>query len=259
VPIAQHAEPLSAPGSTTSPGPRIGVLLSHGFTGSPASMRPWGEHLASLGYAVEVPLLPGHGRTWQEMVPTRYADYAAEIESRYVDLAARCDLVFVCGLSMGGTLVLDLAERHPEIAGVVLVNAAVASDNKQLLLLPVLKHLVKAFPAIGGDIKKPGATEGAYDKTPLKSLSSLVAAWKRVRAGLGRITCPVLLFRSEEDHVVDPSSARIILAEIGSTDVTERLLTDSYHVATIDNDAETIFTESAAFIARVAAARPAEV
>jgi len=235
------------------------VLLCHGFTGSPISMRPWAEHLAYRGHAVELPLLPGHGRTWQEMVPTRYTDYATEVERCYADLEARCDLVFVGGLSMGGTLALDLAERHPEIAGLVLVNPAVASTNKQLLLLPLLKHLVKAFPAIGGDIKKPGASEGAYDHTPLKALSSLVAAWKRVRADLGRITCPVLLFRSAEDHVVDPSSARIILAGVNSSDVTEQVLTDSYHVATIDNDAETIFTESADFIARVTAGRPAEV
>ena len=106
---------------------------------------------------------------------------------------------------------------------------------------------------------EPGATEGAYDHTPLKALASLVAAWKRVRAGLDRITCPVLLFRSEEDHVVDPSSARIILAGLGSSDVTEHVLTNSYHVATIDNDAETIYAESAEFIARVVAARPAGV
>jgi len=257
--VSEQAQAFSAPGSNDGPGPRVGVLLCHGFTGSPESMRPWAEHLAYRGHAVEVPRLPGHGLTWQEMVPTRYADYSAEVERCYADLKERCDLVFAGGLSMGGTLTLDLAERHPEIAGIILVNAAVASTNRQLLLLPFLKHVVKAFPAIGGDIKKPGASEGAYDHTPLKALSSLVKAWKRVRADLGRITCPVLLFRSAEDHVVDPSSARLILAGINSSDVTEQVLTDSYHVATIDNDAETIFTESAAFIDRVAAARPAEV
>lgn len=260
--MAEHVRPEAAPyaaaGAASGQGPQIGVLLSHGFTGSPASMRPWGEYLATQGFAVEVPLLPGHGRTWQDMVPTRYADYLAAIEKSYADLAARCDVVFVGGLSMGGTLAIDLAERHPEIAGLMLVNAAVASSNKQLLLLPVLKHLIKAFPAIGNDIKKPGVDELAYDHTPLKAIASLSQAWKGVRADLGRITCPVLIFRSTQDHVVDPSSARIIRAGVASSDVTYRELTNSYHVATIDNDAEQIYTESAAFIARVVAAQVTE-
>lgn len=228
------------------------MLLSHGFTGSPASMVPWGKHLAELGYAVSVPLLPGHGTTLADMITTRYDDYYATIEREFEALRARTDVVVVAGLSMGGCLVLQLAERRPdEIAGVVLVNAAVTSENKQLLLLPVLKHLVKALPAIGGDIKKEGVEEYAYDKTPLKPLASMVSAWKLVRADLPKVTAPVLLFRSAEDHVVDPSSAKAILAGISSTDVTETVLTESYHVATLDNDAPQIFAESAAFIARV--------
>ncbi|WP_310963169.1 alpha/beta hydrolase [Nocardioides terrisoli] len=243
--------PYSSEGRAGSAGRRVGVLLSHGFTGSPASMTPWGEYLAAQGYAVEVPRLPGHGTSVQDMLRTRWDDWAAEVERTYAALAARTDAVVVGGLSMGGTLALHLAEQHPEIAGVVLVNAAVASTNRQLLAVPLLKHVVRSMPAIGNDIKKPGVDEAAYDRTPLKPLASMTAAWKRVRADLDRITCPLLLFRSAEDHVVDPSSGRIILGGVSSRDLTERLLTNSYHVATIDNDAEQIYEESAAFVARV--------
>lgn len=249
---APHAEPFHSDGEPDGTGRRVGVLLSHGFTGSPASMVGWGRHLAGLGYAVAVPRLPGHGTTWQDMTTTRYDDYYAEIEREFEALKARTDVVVVAGLSMGGCLVLQLAERRPtEVAGVVLVNAAVNSTNKQLLAVPVMKHLVKAMPAIGDDIKKEGVVENAYDKTPLKPLASMVTAWKQVRADLPQVTAPVLLFRSAEDHVVDPSSARIILGAISSRDVTERVLADSYHVATLDNDAPQIFAESAEFIARV--------
>jgi carboxylesterase len=186
------------------------------------------------------------------MVPTRYKDYYAALEQEFDALRARTDAVVVGGLSMGGCLALTLAERRPEeVAGLVMVNPAVASTNKQLLLLPVMKHLVKAFPAIGNDIKKEGVVEHAYPKTPLKPLASMLAAWKQIRADLPKVTAPVLLFRSAEDHVVDPSSARIILSAISSTDAAERVLTESYHVATLDNDAEQIFTESADFIRKV--------
>jgi carboxylesterase len=252
VSLAPHAEPFYADGTPDASGRRVGVLLSHGFTGSPASVVPWGKHLAGLGYAVAVPLLPGHGTTWQEMTETRYDDYYAAIESEFEALKARCDVVVVGGLSMGGCLTLNLAERRAgEIAGLVMVNPAVASTNKQLLLLPVLKHLVKAFPAIGNDIKKEGVVEHAYPKTPLRPLASMLQAWKQIRADLPRVTAPVLLFRSADDHVVDPSSARIILSAISSTDASERVLAESYHVATLDNDADQIFAESAEFIRKV--------
>jgi carboxylesterase len=152
---------------------------------------------------------------------------------------------------MGGCLALELAEKRDDVAGLVLVNPVVRSTNKQLLALPVLKHVVRAMPAIGDDIKKPGVSEHAYTKTPLKPLHSMVRAWPRIRADLPKVTAPLLLFRSADDHVVDPSSAPVILDEVSSRDVTERVLTNSFHVATLDNDAPQIFEESADFIRRV--------
>jgi carboxylesterase len=254
VPLVPHAQPFRAEGTPDPSGRTVGVLLSHGFTGSPASVTPWGRYLAERGYAVSVPRLPGHGTTWQDMVPTRYEDYYEALEGELDALRARCDVVVVGGLSMGGCLALTLAERRPaDVSGLVLVNPAVASTNKQLLVLPVMKHLTKAFPAIGNDVKKEGVDEHAYPKTPLKPLASMLAAWKQVRADLADVTAPVLLFRSAEDHVVDPSSARIILAGVSSTDTEERVLTESYHVATLDNDAEAIFAGTAEFVARVTA------
>lgn len=253
--VAPEAAPFSAPAQPELTGGRpIGVLLSHGFTGSPFSMRPWGEFLAERGYAVEVPRLPGHGTSWQEMNKTRWEDWYAEISRAFDRLRATCDQVVVAGLSMGGALALRLAaDRGGQVAGLVLVNPAVNTVRKDVLALPVLKWVVPAFPAIANDIKKPGVDEHAYPKTPLKAAHSMMQAWKPLRADLGKVRVPVLYFRSTEDHVVDPSSGEIILGGIASADKTERLLDESYHVATIDNEAETIFAESADFIERVTA------
>ena len=249
-----EADPFESDGTPDADGRRIGVLLSHGFTGSPASMVPWGQYLAKQGYAVSVPLLPGHGTTWQEMCTTTFADYYAALESEFKVLRERTDAVVVGGLSMGGCLAIWLAAQHPkDVAGLVLVNPAVASTNRQLLAVPFLKHLVKAMPAIGDDIKKPGVSEHAYTKTPLKPLHSMVRAWRQVRDDLPKVTAPLLLFRSAEDHVVDPSSAKLILGSVSSRDATETVLQNSYHVATLDNDAPQIFEESAAFVRRVTA------
>jgi carboxylesterase len=251
--IDPHAEPFYAEAiPDPNDGQRVGVLLSQGFTGSPASMVPWGRYLAGQGLGVAVPRLPGHGTTWQELNRTRWADWYGEVERAFEKLRADCDQVVVGGLSMGGGLALQLAaDRGRDVAGLVLVNPAVNTNRKDVLALPVLKWVIPAFPGIANDIKKPGVEEHGYPKTPLKAAHSMMTSWKQLRDDLPKVTQPLLLFRSVEDHVVDPSSAQIITSTVSSRDVTERMLENSYHVATLDNDAPTIFEESAHFVRRV--------
>jgi len=114
--------------------------------------------------------------------------------------------------------------------------------------------VLRSMPGIANDIKKPGVEEHAYAKSPLKAAHSMVQAWPLLVADLPRITAPLLYLRSTEDHVVDGLSQPLITGTVSSRDVTEVSLENSFHVATIDNDAEVIFTESAAFVARVSAA-----
>jgi carboxylesterase len=253
VPVVPSAEPFFADAVPSSPdGQRVGVLLVQGFTGSPASMVPWGRFLADQGFGVAVPRLPGHGTSWQELNRTRWADWYGEAERAFEKLRANHDQVVVGGLSMGGGLALRLAADHPrDVAGVVVVNPAVSTERKDVLALPVLKHVVRSLPGIANDIKKPGVEEHGYTRTPLRAAHSMMTGLKQLRADLPKVTQPLLLFRSAEDHVVDPSSAAVIRAHVSSRDLTERILENSYHVATLDHDAPTLFEESAQFIRRV--------
>ena len=255
MPIAPEDEAYAAPADPDlTGGRRIGVLVSHGFTGSPASVRPWAEHLNAAGYAVSVPLLPGHCTRWQELNRLTFDDWYSEAERAFEKLQSECDQVFAAGLSMGAFIGLKLAiEKGRDVAGLILVNPAINSERKDVKLLPVLKHLVPGFPAIGNDIKKPGMDERAYPRTPLKALASLFAEFRSVRPRLAEVTQPLLVFRSREDHVVDPSSGRIIMSTVSSRDIEERILEESYHVATLDNDAETIYAGSVEFLRRVSA------
>jgi carboxylesterase len=246
VPVLSGAEPF------THDGGDIGVLLSHGFTGSPQSMRPWAEHLAADGFTVRLPRLPGHGTSWQELNRTRFEDWYAVVDAALTELTERCSKVVVGGLSMGGTLVTRLAEqRGADVAGLMLVNPAFRSEDRRLVALPVIKNLVPSVPAIGNDVRK-GVTELAYSRTPLKALHSLVRAWDDVVHDLPQVTQPLLLMRSAVDHVVPASSSALLLSRVSSKDVTEVILEDSYHVATLDHDAERIFELSAEFARRVA-------
>lgn len=254
MPVLSGAEPFRHDGSD-----EIGVLLCHGFTGSPQSLRPWAEHLAGEGLTVRCPLLPGHGTDWREMNRTAWTDWYGEVAGALDELTQRCATVLVGGLSMGGALALRLAqERGPAVAGLVLVNPSVTTLRREMALLPVLCRVVPSFPPVGNDIAKAGVTELAYARTPLRAANSLRRLWRVVRADLPRVTQPVLLFRSAIDHVVEAVNSQIVLREINSTDTTEVVLQDSYHVATLDNDAQTIFDGSVAFVRRVHAQRVGE-
>lgn len=236
----------------TSPGDHVGILVLHGFTGSPTSVTPWGRALAEQGWSVSVPLLPGHGTRWQDMNLTTWQDWYHEAERAMRDLQSTCSDIFVMGLSMGGSLTLRLAEQHGDaIRGIALVNPAVHTERIDRFLLPVLQHVVGGFPGISNDIAKPGQDEGAYDRIPLKAARSLQQMWSEVKRDLPRITQPLLLFRSAQDHVVEASNAEHILAHVSSTDRAEVVLADSYHVATLDYDAEIITRDSIEFVRRL--------
>ena len=248
MPILPGAEPFQADGGD------VAVLLVHGFTGTPQSLRDWAEHHAAAGLTVRLPRLPGHGTSWPELNRTRWPDWYAAAERELLLLVASGHRVVVAGLSMGGALALRLAQEHPDLVhGLVLVNPAVLVEDRRLALLPVLRHLVPSFPAIGNDIRKQGPTELAYDRTPLHAAWSLTQLLAVVHSDLARVSAPLLLMHSPQDHVVPPSSTAAVLAGVSSDDVSDVVLADSYHVATLDNDAPVIVETSLAFVQRVTA------
>ena len=242
------AEPFAADGGD------VAFLLCHGFTGCPQSLRPWAEHLAAAGFTVRLPRLPGHGTSWPELNLTRWPDWVSTVDGEFRALRRSHRSVIVGGLSMGAALALRLAVEHGgDVDGLVLVNPLAKLEDRRLVAVPLLRHLVPSMVGIGSDIKKPGEKELAYDRTPLHALNSMMAGCRDLVRDLREVTQPVLLLHSPEDHVVPPSSTALVLARISATDVTEVLLEDSYHVATLDNDAPTIFSASVDFARRLTA------
>ena len=235
------AEPFAADG-----GP-VGVLVLHGFTGSPQTVRPWAEHLAVGGLTVRAPVLPGHGATWQDLGRTGWLDWYAGAERAFTELSAVCEQVFVTGISMGGCLAFRLAQtQSAKVSGLVVVNPSLAGDTKLLVLAPVLKHVVRSLSSIGGDIKKPGAQEGALKRTPVAAVATLPQMWRTTAAQLAEVTQPLLVYRSMVDHVVGPASMRVLMDALPGAEV--RPLANSYHVATLDNDAPEIFDGTLSFV-----------
>ena len=228
-----------------------GVLLVHGFTGSPQGLRPWGEHLAAQGWTVIAPRLPGHGTTIGELAKTSGDDWYGEAEMALVGLNERCSSVFVCALSMGGTIALDLAARQPErVTGLAIVNASVYSDDPRARFAPLLGKLPFAVKGIGSDIADPSQKELCYPKIPLRAAAALLEYQNSVKERLANVKAPMLLFASRQDHVVPPGNTSFVAEHVASTDIETIWLERSYHVATLDYDAPLIFERSTEFITK---------
>jgi carboxylesterase len=246
--VIPGAEPLDVAGDD------VGVLVLHGFTGNPGSIRPLAEAFAADGRTVVAPRLPGHGTVVEDMLDTRWSDWSAAADAAYADLAARTRLTVVAGLSMGGTLACRLAADHPEVAGLVAVNPLVHPPDAEMVAMG--KAMIDAgetvAPGIGSDIADPDAHETAYPGSPLQPLLSLVEGVEALQADLPRIACPVLLLTSAQDHVVPPVNSDH-LASVVAGPVERVALERSYHVATLDFDKDLIAERAVAFVRKLAA------
>jgi carboxylesterase len=244
--VLPGAEPLSADG-----GP-IGCLVIHGFTGNPSSMRPIAEAMVEAGHAVEMPRLPGHGTTVEDMNTTSWSDWTGEVESAYQRLAGRCDKIVAMGLSMGGTLTAWIGAEHREMAGLVFINAAAeASEEMRAGLQAMIDGGEAYMDGIGSDVADPDVTESAYAKVPLAPLVSMLGGVADLQDRLAGITAPALIMTSPQDHVVAPSASDHLAATLGGP-VERVTLERSYHVATIDYDRDLIVERIRDFVGRVA-------
>lgn len=233
---------------------KTGIVFVHGFTGSPASMRPWAHYFEERGYTVRVPRIPGHGTRWEDLNEVEWQEWPKKVEQEIAALIERCDRFFIFGLSMGGANTLHVAAsmaRKPEgkkLAGIVLVNPMIHIPGIRIKFAPIIARFIKGLPSVGDDIKKPGVDEYGYDVLPTRGVLQLQKFLKVTRSLLPRVKVPLLLFHSVDDHVLPVSNTEIILDEVGSETKNRTELTNSYHVATLDHDAELIFESSLDFV-----------
>ncbi|MBN2830041.1 MAG: alpha/beta fold hydrolase [Candidatus Cloacimonetes bacterium] len=225
----------------------IGVVVIHGFTSTTSSMLYVAEKFAEKGYHVEMPPLSGHGTEWVDLEKTPWMSWIEDVEKAIDTCYKRTKNVYLVGLSMGGTIAMKCLERYPKVKGASLINHAFVFTNPMMKWVPILKGFKRTTKAIASDIKDPSMKEIAYDKTPLEGIDQMLKLIKSVRMDWHKLTQPVIIFKSKDDHVIPIVSAEWTYNNLNS--MTKKLvwLDNSYHVATLDYDKDIIIESSDEF------------
>jgi carboxylesterase len=230
-----------------------GVLLLHGFTGSPPEMRLVGDYLHDRGLTVQAPCLPGHGTNPDDLNAHTWRDMLAAAEAALAELQALCPVVFVGGLSMGALLTVCLAAAHPELAGIMTYSPALRSRNAQIYLSPFLKHVA---PIIGkpahrlGDGSQTAGRIWCYDVDPVAAAHELLKLQAQARRLLPRVACPLLVVYSLGDRTIRHDSGPVLYARVASTDKQSLVLEHSGHCITVDGEWQQVAEASWQFILR---------
>ena len=239
--IMPGAEPFLLKGGSR------GVLLLHGFTGSPAEMKLLGESLNKKGFTVLGIRLPGHGTQICDMETTNWRHwYGAAVDGHHL-LTALCDEINVVGLSMGGLLALKLAAEHP-VNRVAALSTPIFLTARRLHLLPLYRAFRRVVPKKRRDYDIDPRYYVGYDSTPLDSLASLLELIQSVQTDLPKVHCPSLLIQSRREHTVRPESATFIYERLGAQIKELFWLEKSGHVITIDIEREIVFNKVAEFL-----------
>lgn len=240
-----------------------GVLLVHGFTGSPFEMRLLGEDLAARGFAVEGVKLAGHVGTTRDLAASTWHDWYRSASDGMDRLRQRVgsDKIAVAGLSMGGLLTLELArQRGDELAAICVMAAPLwlppqaETFARVTARLPLIRRA--ALPKLAGsDIRDPemkrrnGIAQGRAGM-PLPALASLVELGAHLRDKLGDVKVPTLLMHSERDHTVPFACMDGIASRLGTREYQKVVLHESFHVITLDVERDRVFAAVADWFGR---------
>lgn len=227
-----------------------GILMIHGFTGSPPAMRLVGEYLQEHGITVSAPLLPGHGTTPEELNRVTWRDWVTHVDRALTELQQQCETTFVAGQSLGSLLAIRLAAHRPELAGAILYSPAVKIADWRIHLMPLVKHFVSQLPKPEDEFTDPRGHHRiwAYETYPARAIHETAKMMAQARADLPKVRCPVLIIYSTIDEAIHPDSAPYTYAHLGSEQKEIVALHHSGHVLTVDSEWQTVAERTRDFI-----------
>lgn len=252
--IVPRGEPFFYPGN------QVGCLLVHGFTGTPAEMRPLGEYLAGQGLTVLGVRLSAHATRLEDMTRSRWEDWAADVEDGWHILNGAAKRIYLIGLSMGGVLSLYSAPRYPFQGLVCLSTPFEISLGTRLDNLDKLLEETPFANKGESDWYDPevGIDHLSYERYPLRGVIELLRLVEETQQKLPEIRIPTLLVHSKNDGVVPPENMPAIHRNLGTREEWKEMLwvEKSGHVVTRDTEKDRVFKAVYDFIQRVNATAP---
>jgi carboxylesterase len=244
------------------PGSRTGILLIHGFTGTPKEMRWMGEYLnRELGFTCLGVRLAGHATRPKDMVRSRWTDWTASVEDGYNLLRGATDSIYLVGISMGGALSLLMSTKL-DVKGIVTMSAPYRMPAEhpawQIRLLSYFKTYIqksREAPDASWFDKEAFKEHISYPLNPIRSAAELEVLLTKMRAVLPKVTVPVCMIHSKDDDYVLPENMEQIYAGlVNASDKTKFYVTRSGHVVTRDAARGQVFEIARDFIRRVESA-----
>ena len=225
-----HAAPFRFEGHLTDE-----LVFLHGWTGSPAHLRPIARIIADAGYPVTAPLLAGHGTHERDMVGTTWRDWLRSAAVAAQEVVDRGNRLHLAGLSMGGILVLLM---NPTFRGasITTINAPMRIHSRRAHVARFLRgtnHIRELPPDTPPDDEVAEYWQ-SYDDQPVGTVAELLDLVRAARSNLGRVTARALIIQSETDETVRKESGQIIYDGISSFQKRLLWLPKSAHVATLD-------------------------
>lgn len=240
------------------------VLLIHGLASGPGEFAPLEPVLQRQGFAISLPLLPGHGGDDTDLTRVTWHDWYSVVEQAYRALREEYEQVAVVGRSLGGLLAALLASRERDIEACGLVAPALRWVSKATTLLDVpginalLIHGLRFMPRAADGINDPALQTAnetlVYPRISLHAVREVRALGKVVEGSLPKVTTPTLIVHSRQDRVIQPRSAEIAFESIGSANKRLVWFERSGHEMFLDSEREAVATTIAAFLAEVMSA-----
>ncbi|TCW39076.1 carboxylesterase [Laceyella sacchari] len=230
------------------PGGKTGILLIHGFTGTPSELRPMGQYFKDRGYTVHAPLLAGHGTSPEEMEQTGWRDWWQSAVDAYDRMRAEpLEKLYVAGLSMGGCLSLALAAQKP-VDGVIPMCAPIYIRDRRAFLARVVAPFYRYKKRSSHRDPHIEAHLCPYDRTPVRCVAELTRLIRHVKSMLADVKVPALIVQAGKDELILEKSADYIYEHISSTDKEISWYERSTHIITVDRERNELFKEIEQFI-----------
>ena len=206
---------------------RVGLLMLHGFLGSPLSSHPMANYLAKHGVSVHCPLLPGHGHYPDKLYKVPRQAWLDEAQEAFETILSQYDELFLMGHSMGAVLAAHLCLQNPAVRGLIMLTPLYEAPDDRLKWMKVLRFVMPWFypyklrsmrklvrervldfdPTI--DFDDPDFQQNELPRVSRVSTASLVEMVKMAEYGRTlwpKLTTPSIIFRGGHDPAVKPGT-----------------------------------------------------